>query len=361
MRSILLNPGPVSLSGRVRKAAVATDLCHREAEFFDLQDGVRNKLLDLYRLSPEKWTVALLSGSGTTALEAMMSSLLPSESQLLVLENGVYGERLSKIAEIHGLNSSALRQDWQAAWDLQKIDAKLAQGRFTHVAAVHHETTTGRLNPVEELAELCAAHEVGLLLDTVSSFGAEFIPFDNDSLTACAVTANKCLHGIPGCCFVIIRRSALDQGTHVPRSLTLDLALWVDHQERRSTPFTPPVNSLLALNEALGELAENGGWQARHAHYHALAGMVARTLKEIGVQPLIPAAQSSCVLRAYRIPEGDRYERIHDALKQRGFVIYGGQGSLASELFRISTMGDISDYDAGRLVTALEAVFQPDV
>jgi len=357
LRSILLNPGPVSLSGRVRKAAVSVDLCHRESEFFDLQDRVKENLLNVYQLPADEWTAVLLGGSGTTALEAMMSSLLPSDSHLLVLENGVYGERLSRIAEIHEIQTTAIHQSWLDGWDLEELAAKLSEGKFTHLAAVHHETTTGRLNPVDQLALLCDEHGVRLLLDAVSSFAAEAIPFDSGCLAACAVTANKCLHGIPGSCFVITRRSELEQGAKKPRSLTLDLASWANHQDNRSTPFTPAVNSLLALDEALIELAEGGGWLARHARYHRLADLIARKLGECGVSALLPSQDCSCVLRSYQIPEGRSYDEIHDALKQRGFVIYGGQGKLASGLFRISTMGDISDYDSGRLLTALEAVF----
>ena len=142
-----------------------------------------------------------------------------------------------------------------------------------------------------------------------------------------------------------------------PRTLTLDLALWAQHQQRQATPFTPPVNALLALDQALLELAQAGGWSARHARYHKLAGVVERQLAKLGVDPLLAAADSSCVLRAYRVPAGRSYASIHAGLKQRGFVIYSGQGSLASQMFRISTMGDISDYDMGRLALALDCVF----
>ncbi len=357
MRAILLNPGPVSISDGVRRAAVASDLCHREGEYFDLQDRVRGKLADVYQLDSASWIAVMLVGSGTTALEAMVTSLLPREARLLVLENGVYGERLSRLAEIHGIEHEPLRHGWPEAWDLPRVAAALASKAFTHVAAVHHETTTGRLNPVAELAQICARHGARLLLDTVASFGAEDIPFDSPAVLACAATANKCLHGIPGVCFVLLRRSDLARAVTPPRSLTLDLALWARHQQQRSTPFTPPVNALLALDQALSELQHAGGWKARHAGYHRLAESVARQLQALGVEALLPASASSCVLRAWRIPRGHDYQQVHDGLKRRGFVIYGGQGHLASEMFRISTMGDISHYDMERLLVALEDVF----
>jgi 2-aminoethylphosphonate-pyruvate transaminase len=357
MRAILLNPGPVSLSEAVRKAAVSADLCHREPEYFRLQSQVRNELLEVYACDGALWTAVLLGGSGTTALEAMLISLPARDARLLVLENGVYGERIARIAEIHAIEHQALQFGWTEAIDFSRVEQALAEGGFTHVAAVHHETTTGRLNDVGRLARLCEQHGVELLLDAVSSFGAEDIPFDSPALAACAATANKCLHGIPGLCFVVARRSALQKGARPPRSLYLDLMLWAARQDQDSTPFTPPVNALLALDKALEELRAQGGWKARHARYSRLAGRVRRGLAARGVETILPAGASSSVLVSYRIPAGTTYAAIHDHLKQWGFVIYAGQGDLAAQLFRISTMGDITDYDMERLLAAFESVF----
>jgi len=358
MRSILLNPGPVSLSQAVRKATVSDDLCHREPEYFRLQDRVRQGLLDVYGCDASEWTSILLGGSGTTALEAMLASLLPRDARLLVIENGVYGERISKIAQIHSIESESVEHAWTDAVDLEKVEKLLSEGGFTHLAAVHHETTTGRLNDIERLTGLCEQHSVELLLDAVSSFGAEDIPFQSAALSACAVTANKCLHGIPGLCFVVCRKSALQNAVEPPRSLYLHLPLWAEKQDRQSTPFTPPVNGLLALNAALRELEEKGGWRARHARYSRLAGQVKRELSGLGVEAMLEEGESSCVLNAYLIPDGNSYQAIHDGLKQWGFVIYAGQGGLEEEMFRISTMGDITRYDMERLLAALSSVFK---
>ena len=355
MRPILLNPGPVSLSEGVRHAVARVDLCHREPEFFKLQDHVIQGLLDVYQLDAAAWAAVLIGGSGTSALEAMIASLVPSDARVLVLENGVYGERLSKIAAIHGIDKQVLATGWGEPLDLKALDSLLAEGRFTHVLAVHHETTTGRLNPVGKIAELCSVHGAALLLDAVSSFGAEAIPFDQPSLQAVAATANKCLHGIPGLAMVICRRETLAQDI-APRSLYLHLPDWAAQQAKQSTPYTPPVNGLLALEQALQELERQGGWRARRSRYLELAGRVARTCEELGVRQWLPAEESSCVLRSYHLPQGLTYNELHDGLKQQGFVIYAGQGKLAAQLFRISTMGEISNYDMARLEQAIREV-----
>ncbi len=355
MRPILLNPGPVSLSEGVRRAVAREDLCHREPEFFELQDKVIAGLLDVYQCDAGNWAAVLLGGSGTSAMEAMLASLVPDDANVLVLENGVYGERLSKIAAIYKIRNQALKTSWGGEINLEKLDELLAAGKFSHLLAVHHETTTGRLNPVKTIAALCTRHGVKLLLDGVSSFGAESIPFAEESLQAVAATANKCLHGIPGLAMVICRREALEQGIE-PRSLVLHLPAWAEHQARQSTPFTPAVNGMLGLKQALKELKKQGGWKARRSRYRTLASRVAATCEDLGIEQWLPASESSCVLRSYHLPAGMAYNALHDGLKQQGFVIYAGQGKLSEQLFRISTMGEISDYDMARLEQALRTV-----
>jgi len=355
VRSILLNPGPVSLSEGVRRAVTRVDYCHREPEYFDLQDEVIQGLLGIYQCDPAEWAAVLLGGSGTSAMEAMLASLLPSEARVLVIENGVYGERLSRIADIHAIAHRAMKFRWGAEIDLLGLADLLKSGAFTHLAVVHHETTTGRLNPVDDIAVLCARYQVHLLLDTVSSFGAEAIPFASASLLCVAATANKCLHSIPGLAMVLCRRTALEQAPPA-RSLSLHLPTWAAYQARRSTPFTPAVNAVLGLAQALRELRQQGGWKARRSRYRELAARLALTLQELAVEPWLPASQSSCVLRSYHLPESLDYNALHAALKQHGFIIYAGQGELARHMFRLSTMGDITDHDLDRLQRALQQV-----
>ena len=359
-RPLLLNPGPVTLSERVRNSLLQPDLCHRESEFFDLQDDIRRRLLGVYGLDPAVWSAVLLTGSGTAAVEAMLSSLVPAPAdggRLLVVENGVYGERMTQIALRHGITHETVRQEWTAPIDLAAVRQRLqAQPAITHVAAVHHETTTGRLNALNDLAALCSEFGVALLADTVSSFGAEAIDFTQPGFAAAAATANKCLHGVPGACFVMVRRAALQKAA--ARTLYLDLAAWNRAQDQRGTPFTPSVHAYYALREALREFADEGGLAARHAKYAALAGQVAEGLAALGVQPLLSTAESSVVLRAYHLPQKLGYTALHGGLKAKDFIIYAGQGALASTLFRISTMGALSAADMARLVDEVRGLLR---
>ncbi|MFQ5678238.1 MAG: 2-aminoethylphosphonate aminotransferase [Gemmatimonadota bacterium] len=354
---VLLNPGPVTLSERVRRALLRPDLCHREEEFSELQAEIRERLLAVYGLSPERWTAVLLGGSGTAAVEAMVGSLVSPAAGLLVIENGVYGERLSRIAEACGIAVSRLHLEWGARVEPAAVARLLEEAPTpTYLALVHHETTTGRLNDLARLAPLCREHGAGLLVDAVSSFGGEELEFEDWGLVAAAATANKCLHGVPGACFVILRREALPPRERAVRSVYLDLGSYARLQEAGGTPFTPAVQSFQALAEALRELVDQGGWRARRAHYARLQRSVERGLARVGIRPLIPGEESSVVLRAYLLPDGVTYEALHDGLKRRGFVIYSGQGDLARRIFRISTMGDLAPADMDRFLTAVEEV-----
>lgn len=353
---ILLNPGPVNLSDRVRRALLSPDLCHREEEFAELQEEIRRRVLAVYGLSDERWTAVLLSGSGTAAVEAMVGGLVPPEGRLLVVENGAYGERISRMAAAHGIPSEALRLEWGAPVAVEALEAMLEEHRsITHVAVVHHETTTGRLNDLPAVASACEARGAALLVDAVSSFGGEELDFDGWGLEACAASANKCLHGVPGVALVVARREALLREASV-RSVYLDLGTYARAQDRRDTPFTPAVQGFQALAEALRELEEEGGWRARRARYARLAELVEEGLGRLGIRPLLPREESSVVLRAYRLPPGMGYGELHDGLKARGFIIYAGQGGLARRIFRVSTMGALSEAEVRAFVAGVGQV-----
>ncbi|KVO90161.1 2-aminoethylphosphonate aminotransferase [Burkholderia ubonensis] len=351
---LLLNPGPVTLTERVRRSLLQPDLCHRESEFFDLQDEARARLVAAYGLDPAEWAAVLMTGSGTAAVESMIAALVPQGGKLLVIENGVYGERIKQIATQYAIAHEVLEHEWMQAPDLAQIAARLDAGGFSHVAVIHHETTTGRLNDLGAIADVCRARGVKLLVDGVSSFGAEAIDFAGGDIDAVAATANKCLHGVPGAAFVIVRRSALAQAAS--RTYYLDLGRLAKLQDQRNTPFTPSVHAYYALVEALREFDEAGGWRARHARYKALADQAQAGLAARGMPLVLPEGASSVVLRAYRLPQGVTYEQLHDGLKARGFVIYAGQGGLSKELFRISTMGAIEAADVERLLDGFTAL-----
>ncbi len=355
---ILLNPGPVTLTPRVRNALLRGDICHREPEFAALFLDIRQRLETVYPEVRRTHAAVLLTGSGTAAVEAMLSTFAPRGRPTLVASNGVYGERMTLMLERQGKPSIAVRSAWTEAVDGDRVVAALdADSSIACVAIVHHETTTGRLNRLDELAGVCRERGVGLLVDAVSSFGGEELRFDEWQPLAVASSANKCLHGVPGLSFVLAERQQLDRSTGHATSLYLDLERYYAEQTTGWSPFTMPVHVCFALQEALHEFAEAGGWWTRRERYRFISRTVRSTLETLGVEALLPEKDTSAVMSAFRLPASDSYKRIHDKLKAGGFVIYAGQMDFRKTIFRIANMGAISDNDLDRLIRILQSVF----
>jgi len=354
---LLLNPGPVTLTERVRRALMQPDLCHREEDFVELFRDVRDRLGRVYAEATAGFVPIILTGSGTAAVEAMVSSLVPRGSTALVAANGVYGERMIAMLDAQGKRRVVVPSPWLEGIDLAGVERALeGDPSISHVLAVHHETTTGRLNDVAALGTLCRGRGVKLLLDAVSSFGAEEIHFAEWNLEACAATANKCLHGVPGVSFVLTDERVFAQRASGATSVYLDLFRY--HAARDGAPpFTPAVHVFYALQEALREFEEGGGRRARHRRYRDLSRRVMADLAQIGIHTLLDDPQCySSVLVSYGLPAGLPYADLHDALMNCGFIIYAGQGDFDGRIFRISTMGAIDDSDIDRLVASIRSV-----
>src|SRR5215471_17306119 len=353
---ILLNPGPVNVSPRVQQALLRGDLCHREEEFSDLLVAIRTKLLRAFAPNGG-YTTAVLSGSGTLAVEAMVSSALPEGRKLLVINNGVYGERMLRMAEAHRIPTVELRYAWTERPDLSQIEKTLQEDlTIAAVALVHHETTTGLLNLVQDVGAITRRTGRLLLLDAVSALAGEELDLVRDGVDLCACTANKCIQGLPGVAFVLVRDEVMATMQDYPRrSLYLHLPLHWEAQERRSIPFTPSVQAWYALDEALDELLEETV-AGRVQRYRAVASLLREGFTQLGLKFLLPADQRANSLTSLLLPEGMTYQRLHDGLKERGFVIYEGQGKLQTGIFRVANMGSLTQDDFRSFLRALEAV-----
>ncbi|MEZ5564525.1 MAG: aminotransferase class V-fold PLP-dependent enzyme [Gammaproteobacteria bacterium] len=357
-RMILLNPGPVTLTDRVRAALTRGDWCHREREFADLIQDINQRLAAVHPGMADSFRAVTLAGSGTSAVEGMLATFAPDSTTTLVVANGVYGERMARMLEVHGKPHRVLAHGWTEAIDVDRVRQHLeTDAAITHLAVVHHETTTGRLNDLNEIGNLCRQFNVTLLLDAVSSFGAEQISAGTWELGALAGTANKCLHGVAGLSFVLARNTLWSSPAFRAGSLYLDLRGYYAGQHRDGfSPFTLPVQIAFALREALLEHAEDGGFEVRRQLYGARAATIGATLRASGVATLLPAADYSSVLWSWLLPSDQGYERLHTALKKEGFVIYAGQGDLGARIFRIAHMGDIRPDDLQRLCAALTTI-----
>jgi 2-aminoethylphosphonate-pyruvate transaminase len=356
----LLNPGPVTLTEGVRQAQLGPDICHREPEYAELQNEVRHRLARVYPAAADTHTAVLIAGSGTAAVEAMIGSLVPRTGRVLVIANGVYGERIASMVTVQGKRSRIVQADWTAPVDLDEIDRALdGNGDLTHVAMIHHETTTGRLNDIAAIGTRCRQRGLRLLLDTVSSFGGEAIEFDEWNLEACAASANKCLHGVPGVSFVLVREATLASEPSAATSIYLDLHAQHAAQHRDSTAFTPAVQSLYALREALRELELEGGWRARHQRYARRSGRLREGLLALGFELLLDdAGDYGSTLTAFRLPPALDFDTVHAHARRAGFVIYPGQQALLGSIFRLAVMGELVERDVDEFVATVAELIE---
>ena len=355
---ILLNPGPVNVSERVRQALMRPDICHRESEFTDLLQGIREKLIRAFAPNYSSEYVALvISGSGTAAVEAAITSCVAPGRRLMVIKNGVYSQRISQMAAAHKIQAAELAGEWDQRFSVEPVTVALRQNAAIQaIAVVQHETSTGMVNPVKDIAAL--AKKVGrfLLVDGVSSLGGEEIDFNAYNIGLIAGSSGKCIQGFPGVGFVIVRRDLMEQMVNYERrSVYLHLPAYYREQEEGSIPFTPAVQLYYAFDEALNELLEEGVAN-RIARYRKAARTIRNYMRAMRMRFYLREPLWSSTLTAFRLPEGVYYDHLHDLLRERGYVIYAGQAQLAESLFRVANMGALTDAQIDGFLKAFEAV-----
>ena len=357
---ILLNPGPVNVSERVRRALHEPDICHRESECTELLAAIRQKLLQAFVPGGEAdYTAILLTGSGTAAVEAALMSSLPQGKRIMVIINGVYGQRLWNMAGTQRLGSVEMRLDWGQAPDPDKVLLALRQHKEVHtVAMVHHETTLGFMNPSEKIAEIVDAQNRVFLLDSVSGLGGEKLDIVTPHMYMVASAGQKCIQGFPGVAFVIVRKGFMDRIMKYPkRNWYLNLANYYEEQERGSIPFTPAVQVYYAFREALDELLEEGV-ENRCARFRGYATTIRERMAALGIKSVLSPEYQSNTLTAFYLPDGVSYSTLHDQLKQEGYVIYAGQGQMESKIFRVANIGALTDENIAGFLEAFEMVLQ---
>ncbi len=352
-RPWLLNPGPCNTSDAVRAAMQTPDICHREADYLDAQTEIMALLLEAFERDPAEWTCALITGSGTAALEMAVSSAVSGTGEMLVVVNGVYGDRIANMARAHGIGTHTLVSGWTERPDLEALEEMLFEHEAIEVVAmVHHETTTGLLNPVAEVSAMCRRHGKRLVLDTISGLAGEALDLDGVDIAVC--TANKLVQGVPGVSFCLVRRDfAQDLAGFPTRSIYLDLKNYIAKQEGGGTPFTPAVQVTMALRQALLELVDETV-DGRVERMAATSTGLREGFARLGLVPYLDPSQQSNTITTLRLPPGIDYDTLHDRMRARGYVIYAGQGELRREAFRIANMGLLTGDAVAGVIDALE-------
>lgn len=351
---ILLNPGPANTTETVKRAMTRPDICPREREFGEVMRFVRDALTRVVHRG-DVYTTVMLGGSGTAGVEAAISSSVPSDGRLLVIDNGAYGVRIAQIAAAYGIAHDVESFGVGGYPDLERIRMRLANQRYTQLAVVHHETSTGVLNPVAAIGVLCREFHVEMIVDAMSSYAGIEIDIERMHADFLVASSNKCIQGMAGLCFVICKRERLAQMQAIAgRSFYLNLAGNHRFFEREhQMQFTPPVQVVYALEQALKEYLAEGG-NNRQMRYVANWEVLDRGMQKLGFRRLLPEAILSRILTCYIEPDHPRYrfDEMHDRLYQKGFTIYPGKGA-AQATFRLANMGNVCTDDMHAFLQAM--------
>lgn len=355
----LFTPGPLTTS-RTVKEAMLHDLGSRDAVFLRVVREIRAKLLEVAGLQTG-YACVLMQGSGTFSVEAVLGSTIPPEGKLLVLSNGAYGKRMVKIAEALRLPYSVIEYPEHSQTMVMDTALELARDdSITHLAMVHSETTSGIVNNVQQFGTLAKRFKKTFIVDAMSSFGGIETDWRKVNADYIVSSANKCIQGVPGFGFVLARREPLEQSKGLARSVALDLyAQWRGLETDGQFRFTPPTHALLAFHQALLELEQEGGVQARAARYHSNYSTLVAGTRDLGLREYLHPNDQGHIIVSFLYPADPRFDfkTFYARLNEKGFVIYPGKVGNAN-CFRIGCIGNLFPSDMENLVKAMQTTLQ---
>ncbi len=358
-KKLLFTPGPLSTSSTV-KAAMLEDMGSRDTAFINCVKEIRTGLLDLAKVSKEGgYECVIVQGSGTFGIESVICSIVGKNDVLLVMANGAYGERIVKMANIHQLNHYVLRFPEDEIVTAHATATFLKDhAEITHVACIHSETTTGLFNPIEEIGAVCKQHKSVFIVDAMSSFGGVEMNMEKSNIDFLISSSNKCIEGVPGFAFALCKRTELQKSKGQARSLSLDLYdQWAGLEASGQFRFTPPTLSLMAFRQAMIELKEEGGVQARAKRYKENKSLLDAGMANLGFKQYLRPEIQGHIITSFLYPKDPHFnfERFYKKLSDRGFVIYPGKLSKA-DAFRIGNIGQIYPDDVRALIKEIGEV-----
>jgi 2-aminoethylphosphonate-pyruvate transaminase len=351
---ILLTPGPLTTTLRT-KLAMLRDWGSWDGDFIAVTARVRASLLKIIH-GEETHVVVPLQGSGTFSVEAAVATLVPRDGHVLVLDNGAYCKRAARLATLMGRTCTVMGFDESAQVSPSALDEKLrADKSITHVVMIHCETGAGVWNPLQEVADVCAKHGKGLIVDAMSSFGALPIDARETRFDALIAASGKCLEGVPGMGFVFIRKAVIDGCAGQSQSLAMDLHDQYTYMERTGQwRFTPPTHVMVALAEAIAQFEEEGGQPARLARYTENYRTLIHGMSRLGFMPFLDPAVQAPIIVTFHAPGDPRYDfkAFYASARERGFILYPGKLT-QMETFRVGCIGAIGPNEMEQAVQAV--------
>lgn len=351
---VLLTPGPLTTS-LATKSAMLRDWGSWDTNFNSITASLRADLVDIVH-GRDTHVCVPLQGSGTFSVEAAIGTLVPRDGKVLVPQNGAYCKRVVRICEYMGRAVVELPLEEGTLPTGAMIEAALIRDpAITHVAQVHCETGTGTLNPLQEIAQVCARLGKGLIVDAMSSFGAIEIDVRSTPFDALVAASGKCLEGVPGMGFVIMRRGALEKCKGNSASLSMDLYdQWVYMEKTSQWRFTPPTSVVAALRAAVDLFKAEGGQRARGKRYQANCDALVSGMEELGFRTFLPRDVQAPIIVTFHAPEDPAYEfrTFYEKVKAKGFILYPGKLTEV-DTFRVGCIGDI---DRDVMFSAVRAI-----
>lgn len=356
---LLLTPGPLSTSETVREAMLQ-DWCTWDKDYNEgIVTPIRKGLLAIAGVDENEYTNVLLQGSGTYCVEATIGAAVGPNDKLLILANGAYGKRMAEIARYYHIDHVLV-----SLHETELITGEVARKALeenpgiTHLSMVHSETTTGLLNPIEEVGEVIRNRNITFIVDAMSSFGGVPIDMQKTGIDFLVSSANKCIQGVPGFGFVIARKDKLAATKGNARSLSLDMYAQWETMEKGGGKwrFTSPTHVVHAFWQAMQELNEEGGIAARYERYKKNHRTLVDGMRALGYKTLLPDASQGPIITSFYYPSADfSFVSFYEKLKAKGFVIYPGKISDA-DTFRIGNIGDVYPEDMEALLLAIKEV-----
>lgn len=347
-RNVLLNPGPATTTDTVKMAQIVPDICPREKEFVSVMREVEDGLLKIVHADPEEYAAVLFCGSGTINMDICLNSLLPENKKILIINNGAYSSRGAEICEYYGLAHINLKFPSDRQPDMGMIEQALRENPdISLVYTTHNETGTGLLNPIREIGALVHRYNGVFVVDTTSTYAMRPINIAEDEVDFCMASAQKGIMAMTGLSFIIGRKSIIEASAEYPRrsyycNLYMQYAYAKSHGEMH---FTPPVQVIYAVRQALKEYFEEGE-ERKWARHSRVFCAIRKGLTELGFKIYIPEGQEAGLVAAALYPDDCRWDfnKIHDYCYERGFTIYPGKVENIG-MFRLCALGAIDEKD----------------
>ena len=356
-KHLLFTPGPVNVAETLRTAICKEDICHRETDFDALLAGIEHKILSLFQIrNRERYRAVVITGSGTAANEAILSSVV-GDGAVLILSNGEFGGRLHKTSVIHNKNTHLIEMPWGTAFDIPKIATYLSKHKIDVVAMVHHETCSGMLNPLAQIGALVKASGALFVVDGVSSVGAEVIDMEACNIAFVSSSSSKALGSYPGLSFVVGRKRQFKRlKHHAAKTTYLNLATFYAFLKSHSkTPNTPAVQLFFALDQALTDILSEGVLK-RHARIKARADLLRNGMRRLNLDFFVDEADMCSVLTTVQVPESVSVHDLRARLRDHSIIIYEGKGCFVGKVFQVGNIGELSDDDIRYFLSTLKDV-----